>query len=175
MYSNTGGQSSKATPMAARAKFAEAGKETGKKDLGLMMMTYGYIYVAACSMGANMNQVVKAFAEAESYDGPSIVICYSPCIAHGIDMSTPMENEKRAVQSGHFPLYRHDPRLADEGKNPLQLDSKSIKIDFKDYILKETRYKSLQQLYPERAKVLYKKAEESDKKHFEYIKKLSEM
>lgn len=175
VYSNTGGQSSKATPIAARAKFAEAGKEVSKKDLGLMMMSYGYIYVAACSLGANMNQVVKAFAEAESYDGPSIVICYSPCIAHGIDMSNTIQNEKRAVESGHFPIYRYDPRLGEEGKNPLQLDSKNIKIDFKDYIMKEMRYKSLEKLFPDRAERLYKKAEENDKKHFEYIKKLSEM
>ncbi|MBU1077533.1 MAG: pyruvate:ferredoxin (flavodoxin) oxidoreductase [Spirochaetes bacterium] len=175
VYSNTGGQSSKATPIAARAKFAEAGKETSKKDLGLMLTTYGYIYVATCSMGANKNQVLKAMLEAESYDGPSIIIAYSPCIAHGIDMSKTLHNQKRAVESGHFPLFRYDPRLAQEGKNPLQLDSKNIKIEYNDYISKETRFKSLEKLYPDRAKILYKKAAENAKVHFDYIKKLSEL
>ncbi|OHD53760.1 MAG: pyruvate:ferredoxin (flavodoxin) oxidoreductase [Spirochaetes bacterium GWF1_41_5] len=175
VYSNTGGQASKATPIAARAKFAEAGKEIRKKDLGLMAMSYGYVYVATCSMGANKNQLVKALMEAESYNGPSLVICYAPCIAHGINMSSPQENMARAVESGHWPLYRYNPLLAKDSKNPLTFDSKEISLAYEEYIMKETRFKSLKSLFPEKADALYKKAEDEDKAHFEYIRKLSQI
>ena len=175
VYSNTGGQASKATPIGSRAKFAEAGKELAKKDLAMMAMSYGYVYVAQIALGANMAQTIKALKEAESYKGPSIVIAYATCIAHGIDMSKPMETMKRAVQSGHWPIFRYDPRLAAEAKNPLQFDSGDIKIGFNDYIGQEIRYKSLATMAPERADTLFKKAEASDKKHFEYLKKLSQI
>ncbi len=175
VYSNTGGQASKSTPIGAIAKFAEAGKVMSKKDLALMAMSYGYVYVATCSFGANMAQTLRAIREAESYDGPSLIICYATCIAHGTNMSTPTNNMKAAVESGHFPLFRYDPRLALEGKNPLQMDSKEPKIGFTDYLLKETRYKALQKAFPDKADDLYKKAEASDKRRLSYLTKLSEL
>jgi pyruvate-ferredoxin/flavodoxin oxidoreductase len=175
VYSNTGGQASKSTPIGAIAKFAEAGKEISKKDLALIAMSYGYVYVATCAFGANMAQTLRAIREAESYEGPSLVICYSTCIAHGTNMSTPTENMKRAVEAGHFPLFRYDPRLALEGKNPLQMDSKETKIGYTEYLLQETRYKSLQKASPDKADTLYKKAEESDKRRLAYLKKLAEL
>ena len=175
VYSNTGGQASKATSIAARAKFAETGKELRKKDLGFMMMGYGYVYVASVSMGANRNQTLKALMEAEEYNGPSIVICYSPCIAHGVDMSRPQDAMKRAVESGHWPLYRFDPRLIQKNKNPLQFDSRDFKIDYSDFIMKERRFSSLKSLYPERAKKLYAKAETEDREHYLYLRKLSKI
>jgi pyruvate-ferredoxin/flavodoxin oxidoreductase len=143
VYSNTGGQMSKATPRAAVAKFAAGGKPLAKKDLGLIAMTYGNIYVASVAMGANDAQTVKAFAEAESYDGPSLIIAYGHCIAHGIDISKGLKQQANAVACGHWPLYRFDPRLAAQGKNPLSLDSKPPKISFTDYAYQETRYRML--------------------------------
>ncbi len=175
VYSNTGGQASKATPIAARAKFAEAGKELNRKDLGLMLMSYGYIYVASVSMGANKNQLLKALIEAESYKGPSIILAYSPCIAHGFDLRNAQEEEKLAVDTGLWPLYRFDPRRIKEGKNPLQLDSKNITKPLDEIFKREIRYSSLNKLFPERAKELHKKAQDEIKYHFEYIKKLSEL
>ncbi len=154
VYSNTGGQMSKSTPCGAVAKFAASGKEMGKKSLGMMAMTYGYVYVAQVAMGASDNHTVKAFVEAESYDGPSLLICYSHCIAHGINMSTGMENQKRAVECGHYPLYRFDPRRSAEGLNPLQLDSKPPKIGFRQYAEMENRYRMLLKSQPDRADVL---------------------
>ncbi len=151
VYSNTGGQASKATPMGAVAKFAAGGKPTPKKDLGKLAADYGYVYVAQVAMGANDAQTVKAFIEAESYDGPSLIIAYSHCIAHGIDMARGMDQQKLAVQTGYWPLYRHDPRLKDEGKNPLQLDSKSPTAQLRDYIMNEARYRMLFQSNPEAA------------------------
>ncbi len=130
VYSNTGGQCSKATPRAAVAKFAAAGKPTPKKDLGLIAMSYGTVYVAQVAMGATDAQTVRAFVEAESYDGPSLIIAYSHCIAHGINMRTGFDQQKAAVACGAWPLYRYDPRLAEQGKNPLQLDSKAPTIPF---------------------------------------------
>jgi Pyruvate:ferredoxin oxidoreductase and related 2-oxoacid:ferredoxin oxidoreductases, beta subunit len=124
VYSNTGGQASKATPIGAIARFATSGKDIFKKDLGMIAMSYGYVYVAQIALGANMNQTIKAIREAESYNGPSIIIAYSHCINHGIDMMKGMDQQKIAVQSGVWPLYRYDPRLKAEGKNPFQLDSK---------------------------------------------------
>jgi len=172
VYSNTGGQMSKATPIGAVAKFASSGKNTSKKDLGLMMMSYGYVYVARIALGANMNQTIKAFREAESYDGPSIIIAYSHCINHGIDMERGMTNQKEAVSCGLWPLYRYDPRLADEGKNPFQLDSKEPDYKLADYMYKEVRFKSLKAIDPDRAALLLKKAEEKARrqwKEYEFL------
>jgi pyruvate-ferredoxin/flavodoxin oxidoreductase len=151
VYSNTGGQASKATGLGAVAKFAAGGKSTPKKDLGAMVMTYGNVYVAQVAMGANDAHTIRAIIEAESYDGPSLVIAYSHCIAHGIDMTKGLEQQKLAVESGYWPLYRYDPRLKIEGKNPFQLDSKPPKIRLEDYIYNETRYRVLTQTNPEAA------------------------
>jgi pyruvate-ferredoxin/flavodoxin oxidoreductase len=149
VYSNTGGQMSKSTPRAAVAQFAAAGKRMPKKDMGLIAMSYGGIYVASISIGANPNQAVKAFAEAESYDGPSLILSYTHCIAHGINMATGYEEQKKAVASGHWPLYRFDPRLADQGKNPLQLDSKAPSLDLEEFAYGQNRFRSLAKAKPE--------------------------
>lgn len=159
VYSNTGGQASKATPLGSVAKFAAAGKPTGKKDLGMMAMNYGNVYVAQIAMGASDLQTAKAFQEAESYNGPSIIIAYSQCIAHGINMRHGLDQQKAAVNSGHWILYRYDPRRRDEDKNPLQLDSKAPSIPLADYIYQETRYKMLTKSMPKRAKKLLIEAE----------------
>ena len=151
VYSNTGGQSSKATPRAAVAKFAAGGKPTSKKDLGMMVMGYGSVYVAQVALGANDAQTVRAFIEAERYDGPSLIIAYSHCIAHGIDMGKGMESQKKAVLSGHWPIYRYNPELALEGKNPLQLDSKAPKIPMTEYAYDQTRFKMLTKSDPDGA------------------------
>jgi pyruvate-ferredoxin/flavodoxin oxidoreductase len=158
VYSNTGGQMSKATPVGAIAKFAAAGKEITKKDLGAMAMSYGYVYTAKISMGANMAQTIKAFREAESYDGPSIILAYSHCINHGIDMSKGLEQQKAVVTSGLWPLFRYDPRLKNEGKNPFQLDSKEASTALEDFMYKEVRFKSLKAASPDRADALLAKA-----------------
>jgi pyruvate-ferredoxin/flavodoxin oxidoreductase len=160
VYSNTGGQMSKATPRGAVAKFAAGGKPTPKKDLAMMAMTYGNVYVARVAMGASDAQTVRAFVEAESYDGPSLIIAYSHCIAHGINMTTANDQQKRAVDSGYWTLMRYDPRLAAEGQNPLQLDSKGPKIPLQDYIYNETRYTMLTKSDPQEAKHLLKLAQE---------------
>jgi pyruvate-ferredoxin/flavodoxin oxidoreductase len=159
VYSNTGGQCSKSTPRGAVAKFAAAGKPAGKKDLGLMAMTYGTAYVAKIAMGASDAQTMKVFREAESFDGPSLIIAYSHCIAHGYSLAMGLEQQKKAVNSGHWPLYRFDPRLAVEGKNPFQLDSKAPSLPLKDYIYNETRYKMLQLSAPDLAAELLQGAE----------------
>jgi pyruvate-ferredoxin/flavodoxin oxidoreductase len=173
VYSNTGGQMSKATPIGAIAKFAAAGKDIGKKDLGAMAMAYGYVYVAQVSMGANMAQAIKAFREAESYDGPSIVIAYSHCINQGIDMMKGMNQQKLAVESGVWPLYRYDPRLKTEGKNPFQLDSKEPDMTkIETYVYNEVRFKSLKAANPERAATLLAKQKASVErrwKEYRYI------
>jgi pyruvate-ferredoxin/flavodoxin oxidoreductase len=150
---------SKSTPRAATAKFAASGKPSAKKDLGMMAMTYGNVYVAKVAMGANPNQVVKAFVEAEAYNGPSLIIAYSHCIAHGINMTAGLGEQKKAVTSGHWPLYRYNPDLADEGKNPLQLDSKEPTTSFADYAYGENRYMVLKKAQPEHADALMKAAE----------------
>jgi len=160
VYSNTGGQSSKATPRGAVAKFAAAGKPAGKKDLGLMAMSYGNVYVAKIAMGANDQHTLRAILEAEAYEGPSLIIAYSHCIAHGINMATGMNNQKAAVDSGYWPLYRYNPELALEGKNPFKLESKGLKIPFKDYAYMETRYKMLTKSHPEIAAKLIKEAQD---------------
>jgi pyruvate-ferredoxin/flavodoxin oxidoreductase len=150
-YSNTGGQMSKATPRAAVARFAASGKRQAKKDLGLLAMTYGTVYVAQVAMGAQDGQTVKALVEAESYEGPSLVIAYAHCIAHGIEMNKGLGQQKKAVASGHWPLFRFDPRRTARGENPLQLDSKAPSISFTDYAYAETRYRSLELLDPSAA------------------------
>lgn len=175
VYSNTGGQASKATPLASVAKFAAAGKRTGKKDLGLISMTYGNIYVASVCLGANMNQVVKAFIEAESYDGPSIIIAYSPCIAHGINMSKSIEEEKRAVEFGYWHIYRFDPRLTEQGKNPFIYETRDAKGDMLEFLENETRYATLKWQFPEVADKLFQQAIQFKKDKHDYYKKLSEM
>jgi len=174
VYSNTGGQASKATPTGSRAKFASSGKKTVKKDLGRMAMSYGYVYVASVAMGANMNQCLKAFMEAEAYEGPSLIIAYSPCINHGIDMSKSQQEEKLAVDTGYWILYRYNPMLAKEGKNPFILDSKEPKLDYEAFLKNEIRYRSVLQDYPDIAKKLFVQAAEEAKKRFAYYKKLAE-
>jgi len=157
VYSNTGGQASKSTPTGSIAKFAAAGKRVKKKDLGMMAMSYGYVYVAQCSMGANKQQLLNALTEAENYDGPSIIICYAPCINHGINMSKSQEEQKKAVDCGYWQLYRYNPELADQGKNPFTLDSKEPTGDYKEFLLGETRYASLMKARPETAEALFEK------------------
>ncbi|MCK9444723.1 MAG: pyruvate:ferredoxin (flavodoxin) oxidoreductase [Tissierellaceae bacterium] len=176
VYSNTGGQSSKATPTAAVAKFAASGKKVTKKNLGLMMTSYGYVYVAQVALGANMNHLVRALKEAESYDGPSIVIAYSPCINHGIrtGMGSTIAQEKKAVDTGYWHLFRYDPRLKDEGKNPFVLDSKEPKLPFMDFINSEVRYTSLRLTFPELADELFAAAERDANARYEQYKRLSE-
>ncbi|MDR1142841.1 MAG: pyruvate:ferredoxin (flavodoxin) oxidoreductase [Spirochaetaceae bacterium] len=158
VYSNTGGQMSKATPVGAIAKFAAAGKEITKKDLGAMGISYGYVYVAKIAMGADINQTIKAFREAESYDGPSLIIAYSHCINHGIDMSKGLDQQKAVVTCGLWPLFRYDPRLKDQEKNPFQLDSREPTTALEDFMYKEVRFKSLKAASPDRADALLAKA-----------------
>ena len=171
VYSNTGGQSSKATPTGAIAQFAAAGKAIKKKDLAGIAMTYGYVYVAHIAMGADYNQCIKAIAEAESYHGPSLIIGYAPCINHGIKggMSIAQTEEKKAVEAGYWHLYRYDPRLAAEGKNPFQLDSKAPTADYKDFIMGEVRYNSLARSNPERAEKLFASAVENAKETYDML------
>ncbi len=173
VYSNTGGQASKATPLGAVAKFAAAGKPVGKKDLGMISMTYGNIYVAAVSMGANANQVVKAFVEAEAYDGPSLIIAYSHCIAHGINMETGLENQKEVVASGRFPLYRYNPELTAKGQNPLKLDSKAPTMAFSEQALKENRFRVLQKMKPEQSAALMAAADKQAVAKYDLLSKLA--
>jgi pyruvate-ferredoxin/flavodoxin oxidoreductase len=175
VYSNTGGQMSKSTPRGAVAKFAAGGKPLPKKDLGLHAINYASVYVATVAMGANDAQTVKAFLEAESYNGPSIIIAYSHCIAHGINMTTGMKNQKAAVDCGYWLLYRYDPRLAAEGKNPLMLDSKSPKLPLKDYAYQETRYKMLALSQPEEAKRLLVLAQQDVIKRVQFYQQLASL
>jgi len=176
LYSNTGGQSSKATPIGSIAKFAESGKKTKKKDLGLIAISYGYVYVASVSMGANKNQFLKAIKEAESYRGPSLIIAYAPCINHGIKagMGKTQDEEKRAVESGYWPLYRYDPRLVSEGKNPFQLDSGEPNGTIHDFIMGEVRYAALTKTFPGEAERLHKKLEEQVVARYKMYKAMAE-
>ncbi|ORX24585.1 pyruvate:ferredoxin (flavodoxin) oxidoreductase [Thermoanaerobacterium sp. PSU-2] len=176
VYSNTGGQSSKATPVGAIAQFAAAGKGIGKKDLGRIAMSYGYVYVAQIAMGANQAQTIKALKEAESYPGPSLIIAYAPCINHGIKlgMGCSQIEEKKAVEAGYWHLYRYNPMLKAEGKNPFILDSKAPTASYKEFIMGEVRYSSLAKTFPERAEALFEKAEELAKEKYETYKKLAE-
>jgi pyruvate-ferredoxin/flavodoxin oxidoreductase len=173
VYSNTGGQASKATPLGAVAKFASGGKTSPKKDLGLMMMSYGNIYVAQVAMGANDAQTVKAFLEAEAYDGPSLIIAYSHCIAHGIDMAKGMNQQKLANETGYWPLYRFNPALRLEGKNPLQLDSKAPKLELKEYMYNENRFRMLLQSDPQTAARLMAEAQAGVETHWQKYEQLA--
>ncbi len=173
VYSNTGGQASKSTPMGAVAKFAAGGKPSMKKDLGMISMTYGNIYVATVALGANPSQCVKAFAEAEAYDGPAIIIAYSHCFAHGIDMTSGMQGQKDAVASGHFPLYRYNPELSAQGKNPLTLDSKLPTMKFSEHAMKENRFRVLKQMNPEHADALMAKADKLILAKYDLLTKLA--
>lgn len=172
VYSNTGGQSSKATPTGSVAKFAASGKKTRKKDLGLMAMAYGYVYVASVAMGANSNQLIKAVIEAEKYKGPSLIIAYAPCINHGINMGLSQREAKKAVDAGYWPLYRYNPELADEGKNPFMLDSKEPTASFRDFIMGEIRYSTLKEQFPESAEALYNLAEKDAKARYETYRRM---
>ncbi len=173
VYSNTGGQASKSTPRAAVAKFAAKGKGLPKKDLGLIAMAYGYVYVARIAMGANDQHTLKAMLEAEAYEGPSLIIAYSHCIAHGIDMSKGLDQQKAAVNSGFWPLYRYNPALADEGKNPLTVDSKDPSIPLEDYVYNETRYRMLVQADEQRAETLLKDAKEDVRKKLDLYRQMA--
>jgi len=175
VYSNTGGQMSKATPRGAVARFAAGGKPLAKKDLGLLAMTYRSIYVAAVSMGANDGQTVRAFVEAEAYNGPSLIVAYSHCIAHGIDMRTGMNSGKMAVESGHWPLYRFNPELIAQGKNPLQLDSKEPKIPYEQYAYAQTRFKTLTRSKPVEAKRLLELAQEDSMSRWHLYAQLAKL
>lgn len=175
VYSNTGGQSSKATPTAAIAKFAASGKKTKKKDLGMIAMTYGYVYVAQIAMGADKNQTLKAIAEAEAYPGPSLIIAYSPCINHGLKagMGSSQMESKRAVDSGYWANYRYNPTLKDEGKNPFILDSKEPTMSFREFLMGEVRYSSLQKQFPEQAEELFVKTEKDAMERLAGYKRLA--
>jgi pyruvate-ferredoxin/flavodoxin oxidoreductase len=173
VYSNTGGQSSKSTPLGAVAKFAAGGKPVPKKHLGLLAVMYGHIYVAQIAMGANEGQTLRAFLEAESYDGPSLIIAYCHCIAHGIDMAKGMDQQRLAVETGYWPLYRYDPRLRAQGKNPLQLDSKPPKAPLQDYVYNENRYRMLVKSNPAVAAQLLKQAEEAIEEHWNILERLA--
>ena len=175
VYSNTGGQASKATPVGSVAQFAAAGKAVKKKDLAAIAMSYGYVYVAQCAMGADNNQVLKAMVEAESYNGPSLIICYAPCINHGIKggMGIAQLEEKKAVEAGYWNIFRFDPRLADEGKNPFMLDGKAPSASYRDFIMGEVRYNSLSRSFPERAEKLFAEAEQVAEKKYAHLEKLA--
>ena len=174
VYSNTGGQASKATPLGAVAKFATGGKVSAKKDLGMTAIRYGDVYIAQVAMGANDTHTIKAFLEAEAHPGPSLIIAYSQCIAHGIDMAKGMRQQKLAVESGYWPLYRYNPQLLEENKNPFQLDSSDPKIPLKDYIYTEGRYRILQQSDPAVARFLLGRAEKAVSKRWQQYKRLAE-
>ena len=176
VYSNTGGQASKATPCGSVAQFAATGKATKKKDLAAIAMSYGYVYVAQVAMGADMNQCIKAFHEAESYNGPSIILAYAPCINHGIKggMGVSMVEEKKAVAAGYWHNFRFDPRRADNGENPFQLDSKAPSASYRDFIMGEVRYNSLTRAFPDRAETLFANAEKYAAEKYEKLKKMAE-
>jgi pyruvate-ferredoxin/flavodoxin oxidoreductase len=173
VYSNTGGQSSKATPLGAVAKFAAGGKAIPKKDLGLLAIAYGHAYVAQVALGANEDQTIKAFLEAEAHDGPSIIIAYCQCIAHGIDMTKGMDQQKTAVESGHWPLYRFNPALKAQRKNPLTIDSKPPKIPLRDYLYSENRYRILLKARPDLAQDIIKQAEAVAREHWARLQNIA--
>jgi pyruvate-ferredoxin/flavodoxin oxidoreductase len=175
VYSNTGGQASKATPRAAVAKFAAQGKGLPKKDLGMIAMAYGYVYVARIAMGASDQQTLNAFLEADAYDGPSLIIAYSHCIAHGFDLRKGLDQQKLAVQSGAWPMYRFNPERIAEGKNPLSIDSKEPKIPVSKYAYNETRYRMLLQSDEQRAEMLMEQAENDVKGRWELYKQMADM
>ena len=166
VYSNTGGQQSKSTPLGAVAKFSMAGKAVAKKDLGLIATTYGTVYVARVAIGAKDGHAVSVLREAESYPGPSLVIAYSHCVAHGYSMSQGLEQQKRAVACGYWPLFRFDPRRAEKGENPMKLDSAAPKGSLRDFTANETRFQMLERINPERSAMLQQMAAESVKERF---------
>ena len=172
VYSNTGGQASKATPTGAVAKFAASGKVVKKKDLAQIAMSYGYVYVAQVAMGANANQCLKAFQEAAAYDGPSLVICYAPCINHGIKMPFNQAEQKKAVAAGYWNLFRYNPALIAEGKNPFSLDSKAPSADYVEFIEGETRYSALKRSFPGKAEKLFAIAAENSIEKYNKLAKL---
>ena len=174
VYSNTGGQMSKSTPVGAIAKFAAAGKPMGKKDLGMMAMAYGNVYVARVAFGANRLQTIRAFTEADEYDGPSIIIAYSHCINHGYDLRKGIGQQKLAVESGAWPLFRYNPKLKAEGKNPLILDSKEPTADIGDYMYNEISFRALKQIGPERAAALLEVARRDAKERYSFYKYLAD-
>ena len=173
VYSNTGGQASKSTPRAAVAKFASGGKKVGKKDLGMMAVDYGNVYVAQIAMGANPLQSLKAFREAESYRGTSLIIAYSHCIAHGIDMTTGMTHQKDAISTGYWPLYRYDPRLAHEGSHPFHLDSRKPTAPFRDFAMKEARYAMLARANPAESEQLMALAQKDIEDRWHYYEQMA--
>lgn len=175
VYSNTGGQSSKSTPRGAVAKFAAQGKTTAKKDLGMMAITYGNVYVASIALGANPAQALKAFQEAERFPGPALIIAYSHCIAHGIDMKNGMQQQKLAVKSGYWPLYRYNPLRSAEGQNPMQLDADEPSIPLAEYMYNENRFKILLRQNPEQAKLLLAAAEKDVRQRWQRYKKLAQV
>ena len=175
VYSNTGGQMSKATPRGAVAKFAAGGKPRPKKDLGMMAVAYGNVYVAQVAMGSSDMQTLKAFLEADAYDGPSLIIAYSHCIAHGYDLVHGMDQQKAAVQSGYWPLYRYNPELAKLGKNPMQIDSRAPSLPLEKYIYNETRYTMLTHSDPEAAKQLLKFAQQDVENRWREYQNLANM
>jgi pyruvate-ferredoxin/flavodoxin oxidoreductase len=176
VYSNTGGQASKSTQIAAVAQFAAAGKRLGKKNLGMMAMSYGYVYVASVAMGANRLQTLKAFQEAEAYKGPSIILAYSPCIAHGIDMMQTQEEQKLAADAGYYPLYRYNPDLVGkEGQKAFAWESKEPTFSFQDFLKRERRYTSLKNTAPLEAEALFKQAEADSKHRMEFYRKFGEL
>ena len=176
IYSNTGGQASKSTPVAAMAKFAAAGKRSRKKDLGMMAMSYGNVYVAQVGMGADKNQLMKAVVEAEKYDGPSLIIAYSPCISHGLKegMGRAQANIEQAVKCGYWHLYRFNPTLKLEGKNPFTLDSKEPTESFRDFLMKQVRYAAIAKQFPDVAEELFEMAEDNAKERYESYKRLAQ-
>jgi pyruvate-ferredoxin/flavodoxin oxidoreductase len=173
VYSNTGGQASKATPRAAVAKFAAAGKPVPKKDLAQIIMTYRSVYVAAVASGANEVQTLRAFSEGEAYDGPSLIVAYSPCGAHGIDMTRQTDIQQLAVKSGHWPLFRYNPDLIAQGKNPLKLDSKAPELDYAEYAYAQVRFKTLTKSKPEEAAELLKLARRDVKARWHLLEQMS--
>jgi pyruvate-ferredoxin/flavodoxin oxidoreductase len=175
VYSNTGGQMSKATPTGAVAKFAAGGKPLGKKDLGLLALSYGNVYVARVAIGASDVQTVKAFIEAERYDGPSIIIAYSHCIAHGYNLKYGMQQQKLAVDTGHWPLFRYNPDLFAEGKNPLQLDSKAPSAPLQDFMYNETRFKMVTKMNPTAAKEFLQKAQKLVSRNWKVYENMAAM
>jgi pyruvate-ferredoxin/flavodoxin oxidoreductase len=174
VYSNTGGQNSKATPFGAIAKFAAGGKEVQKKDLGMIAMSYGYVYVASVAIGAKDDHTLKAILEAEAYDGPSIIIAYSHCIAHGIDMTNPLSHQKMAVDSGQWLLYRYNPQLSSKGENPLILDSKEPKISVVDFLKTENRFMQLENVNPALSKILFENQQKAVTARYNYYKYLAD-
>ncbi|MCU7872571.1 MAG: pyruvate:ferredoxin (flavodoxin) oxidoreductase [Candidatus Thiodiazotropha sp. (ex Lucinoma borealis)] len=174
-YSNTGGQTSKATPLGAVAKFSAGGKPTNKKDIALMAMAYGNVYVAQVAFGAKDVHTLRIFLEAESYDGPSLIICYSPCIAHGVDLSNNIRQQELAVDSGHWPLFRYDPRRSEKGENPLKMDSKEPSIPYRDFASTETRFSVLQRTHPEASERFLRQAQQQIKTRYQLYEQLAQL